>query len=137
MSDTYINKKIETAVGTFVKTSPNMGVVTYRGRTDVSLNELKYFLNQVYELMEFRHFYLINDLTNHYGNFNNEIWRFLASDKTFNTTILHSIVVSTSLAMKIQLNFFLKILKPSYKVTQVNSMKKALLLVDKLETISI
>ncbi len=135
VSDTYTNIKVETAVGTFVKMSPKMGVVTYRGRTDVSLNELKIFLNQVYELMEFKPFYLINDLTNHFGNFNNEIWRFLATDETFNTTILHSIAISTSLAMKIQLNFFLKIFKPSFRITQVNSMEKALLLVEKLEPI--
>lgn len=124
---------IESAVGVFIKKDINIGVVTYRGRTDVSVDELQEFLDDVYTLMEDNPFYLINDLIDHYGSFSNEVWEFLGTDKKFNSTILHSIVISTNLAMKIQLNFFVKLIKPSFKVTQVKSHKKALELIKKLE----
>ncbi|HIP37671.1 MAG TPA: hypothetical protein EYG85_12545 [Crocinitomix sp.] len=130
-----MNNFVKTAVGTFVKEKINVGIVTYNGRDDVTVDELIDFLNKIYQLMDNKPFFLINDLTNDYGSFSNEIWRFLANDKQFNKMILHSIVISNSLGMKIQLNFFIKFLKPSFKVTQVKSKEKAYKLVDSLKKI--
>lgn len=119
-----IQEIVESSVGTFVKKTPIIGVVTYKGRTDVTVEELSGFLNQVYDLMENKPFYLINDLRNHYGSFSNEVWRFLGNDKKFNSIVLRSIVISTNLGMRIQLNFFVKLIKPKFKVTHVKSEKK-------------
>jgi hypothetical protein len=132
-SEIYNKEKVESSVGVFIKQDSNVGIVTYTGRTDVSVDELKVFLSDIYELMNGQSFYLINDLTHHYGSFSNEVWKFLGTDKKFNLTILHSIVISTNLAMKIQLNFFVKLIKPSFKVTQVKSHQKAFELIEKLE----
>jgi hypothetical protein len=132
-SETYNKEKVESSVGVFIKQDSNVGIVTYTGRTDVSVDELKVFLSDIYELMNEQSFYLINDLTHHYGSFSNEVWKFLGTDKKFNLTVLHSIVISTNLAMKIQLNFFVKLIKPSFKVTQVKSHQKAFELIEKLE----
>ncbi len=125
---------VESSVGTFIKKRSNIGVVTYKGRTDVTVEELKDFLNQVYDLMKHKPFYLINDLRNHYGSFSNEVWRFLGNDKKFNTIILRSIVISTNLGMRIQLNFFVKIIKPRFKITHVKTEKEAYQLIQKIES---
>ncbi len=132
--DIFTRQIIDTSVGTFIKKSTNIGVVTYKGRTDVTVEELSDFLNQIYQLMQDKPFYLINDLRQHYGSFSNEVWRFLGSDKKFNSTILRSIVISSSLGMRIQLNFFIKLIKPKFKVTHVKSEKEAYNLIDKLES---
>jgi hypothetical protein len=133
-SNKHKEEKVESSVGVFIKQDADTGIVTYTGRTDVTVDELKDFLKDIYDLMKGQPFYLINDLTHHYGSFSNEVWEFLGTDKKFNSTILHSIVISTNLAMKIQLNFFVKLIKPSFKITQVKSHQKAFELVEKLKT---
>ena len=125
--------KITTTVGTFTKMDEQVGLVKYNGRTDVTLEELIDFLEKIYVLMKNKPFYLINDLIDNYGGFSNEIWKYLANDKTFNTRIIRSIVISNHLGIRIQLNFFVKILKPKFKVTMVKSTEKAYLLVESLK----
>jgi len=125
--------KVTTAVGTFTKMDELVGLVKYNGRTDVTLEELIDFLGKIYILMENKPFYLINDLIYNYGGFSNEIWKYLANDKIFNTQIIRSIVVSNHLGMRIQLNFFVKILKPKFKVTMVKSIEKAFELAENLK----
>ena len=128
-----IHKKVTTSVGTFTKFENQIGLVKYNGRTDVTLDELKDFLVKIYDLMDHKPFYLINDLIDNYGGFSNEIWKFLSSDPKFNTCIIRSIVISNNLGMRIQLNFFVKILKPKFKVTMVKSIEKAFELAKELQ----
>jgi hypothetical protein len=130
--DSNHNDKITTAVGTFTKLDHHIGLVKYNGRTDVSVNEMKEFTEKAYVLMDHQPFCVIADVINNYGGFSNDVWKFLAKDQKINQNIIHTIVVSNNLGIRIQINFFLKLFKPKLKVTMVNSMDKAFKLIEKV-----
>jgi len=130
--------KVTTAVGTFTKLGKHIGLVKYNGRTDVSVEEMKDFTDKIYILMNNQPFCVIADVIDNYGSFSNDVWKFLAKDQKVNQNIIHTIVVSNNLGIRIQVNIFLKLFKPKSKLTMVTSLEKAFELVDRIqETIKV
>lgn len=132
-TNNFDKKKSTTTVGTFTKIGKHIGLVKYTGRTDVTVEEMKDFIDKAYILMNNQPFCVITDVINNYGGFSNEVWKFLGKDQKVNQNIIHTIVVSNNLGIRIQVNLFLKLFKPKSKLTMVTSLEKAFELVDKIQ----
>jgi len=116
---------IVTRIGSFKKTTKNIGEITYHGTTDATVKEISDFLEQVYVLMNNKPFYIVNNLVNDLGSFSADIWKFIGTDTKHNTFIQGSVIVTTSMGYEMQIKFFFKQFKPKYPAKIVSNKTEA------------
>lgn len=116
---------IVTRIGSFNKVGETNGEVVLNGTHDASIEEVKDFTSKINNLMDNKNYYLVVYLNATLGSFQPEIWYYLGKDKLLNNLIDGTVVVTSSMGYKLQINVFFKKYKPDFPLNITNTSEEA------------